>query len=111
MKNAVDSARSFYLNNNPCTCDQNPLSTEDGDKQPSISVFPNPGNETVNIICGLNSTGALVEFIDVTGKTLISTQVLSGNSTIVNTANLESGVYLIRVTTASGASSIRFVRN
>lgn len=111
MKNAVDSARSFYLNNNPCTCDQNPLSVGGDFKQPSISVFPNPGNETVNIICGLNSAGALVEFIDVTGKTLISTQMLSGNSTIVNTANLESGVYLIRVTTASGASSIRFVRN
>lgn len=110
MQNAADSAYAFYQNNNPCTCDENPLSVQSQESS-LVGIYPNPVNESVNIICGDNSTGAVVEILDVNGKVVKTTDVLSGNSVVVNTSDLPGGVYFVRVNKGSVVLTGKFVRN
>lgn len=110
MRFAADSAYSFYQNNNPCTCDENPLNVQ-SHQSSLVGIYPNPANESVNIICGENSTGSTVEIVDVNGKVVKTATVLSGNSVVVNTEDLAAGVYFVRVNKGSVVLSGRFIRN
>ncbi|HTF06487.1 MAG TPA: T9SS type A sorting domain-containing protein [Bacteroidia bacterium] len=110
MQNATDSANVFYAQNNPCTCDENTVGIQSHSSE-TIGLYPNPANESINIICGDNSTGSTVEIIDVNGKVVKTAMVLSGNSVIVNTSNLAAGVYFVRVNKGSVVLMSKFVRN
>lgn len=110
MSRAADSSRVFYQSNNPCTCDENPLSVQ----APSSSVagiYPNPATESINIICGDNATGSVVELLDVNGRVVKTTTVLSGNSVMVATDDLAPGVYFVRVNKGSVVLTGKFIRN
>lgn len=109
MQNAADSVNIFYLQNNPCTCDENPLGVNSTESE-TISIYPNPARESINIICGENSVGSTVEVIDMHGKVVVQTTVLSGNSVAINTTNLTSGVYFVRVNNGSVVLTSKFVR-
>ena len=109
MRNAADSARTFYSQNNPCSCDASTVGIEEQNAQ-TISVYPNPAGESLNIICGENATGSIVEIINLNGQVVLQGAVLSGNSVIFNTGNLASGVYLIRVQKESVVLTTRFVK-
>ncbi len=109
MQNAADSAHAFYAQNNPCTCDENPLAVNSVQEQ-SISIYPNPAGESINIICGDNSVGSIIEILDINGKVVKQTSVLSGNSVIVNTSDLAAGVYFVRINKGSVVLTSKFIR-
>jgi hypothetical protein len=60
----------------------------------SVSVYPNPANEVVNINFILQNKYSYISFFDVTGKTVLKTTVEAqkGNC-IINTSTIISGVY------------------
>lgn len=109
MQSAADSAYNFYLNNNPCSCDENPLSVNE-QQISSVGIYPNPATESINIICGDNSVGSAIEILDVNGKVVKTATVLSGNSSIINTSDLAPGVYFVRVNKGSVVLTGKFIR-
>lgn len=110
MQVAADNAHAFYATNNPCSCDENPLSVSEP-QQSVVGIYPNPATDNINIVCGDNSTGAYVEIVDVNGKVVSTTTVLSGNSVMISTSDLSSGVYFVRVNKGSSVLTGRFVKN
>lgn len=110
MQNASDSAAAFYAQNNPCTCDENTVGIAPHESA-AVGLYPNPATESVNIICGDNSTGALVEIFDVNGQVIIAQKVVSGNSVVIGTTELPVGVYFVRVTKEAKVLSGKFIRN
>ena len=68
----------------------------------SLSVYPNPANEALNISFKANG-GADVSISDIVGNKVFSTTAGSGENNIpVNTSNLPSGMYLLTIVTDNG---------
>ena len=63
------------------------------------SAYPNPANSELNITMSENATSVAVISMD--GK-VVASQEVNGNSTIINVANLNSGVYFYEVTAENG---------
>lgn len=110
MQNAADSAASFYTQNNPCDCDINTTGIAE-QQDATVGVYPNPATDNINIVCGDNSAGARIEIVDVNGKVVKTTTVLSGNSVMINTSDLSAGVYFVRVNKDATVLTGRFVKN
>lgn len=110
MQNAADSAAAFYTQNNPCDCDVNTTGIAE-QQDATVGVYPNPATDNINIVCGDNSAGARVEIVDVNGKVVKTTTVLSGNSVMINTSDLSAGVYFVRVNKDAAVLTGRFVKN
>lgn len=71
-----------------------------------ISFYPNPATEVLNITANNIRT---IEVINMMGAIVISTSG-SGNSHTLDISNLSSGLHFIRVTTETGVSVGRFIK-
>ena len=76
-----------------------------------INIFPNPANSVVNVtVSGIKTLPVHVAIFDVIGREVYSKTV---NSNVVNEriniADLNSGVYFIKVSNAQGSKTMRFV--
>lgn len=69
-----------------------------------IVVYPNPVEDVIYI-----QSDAIIENVIV--YDLYGRVITSGNSTTISAAELETGVYLLTVETASGSKTMRFVKN
>ena len=77
----------------------------------SVSLYPNPANDVVNVQCTMNNvqlTGELSMF-DVYGK-LLQIVPITSEITPVNVSGLADGMYFVRVTTEAGAVTKTFVK-
>jgi len=71
-----------------------------------LSVYPNPGRNTLNIHTALQN--ACVEVYDLSGK-LIFNHEITGSITSINTENWPAGVYIWKVyTNQAGPSTLRW---
>jgi hypothetical protein len=78
----------------------------------SVTLYPNPAKEVVNVECTMQHAGYAIEAVevyDVYGK-LVNTVEVNGNPIRINIANLADGMYFVRVTTDAGAVTKRFVK-
>ncbi len=77
-----------------------------------LNVYPNPGTSSVVLNMNNGWNGFQITFAGVDGKeiALTSTQK-SANELEYNTNSLVSGVYFIRLTSASGTALVRWVKN
>jgi N-acetylneuraminic acid mutarotase len=71
-----------------------------------INIFPNPTNDIITIESPLNSN---IELISLTGQVLKS---FNSNVTkqLINIANLENGVYIIKAKTDKGIAIMKFTK-
>jgi hypothetical protein len=69
----------------------------------SISVYPNPASEILNISTKYNIQN--VEIFDILGKTVIRSE----NSEQINVSNLQAGIYLVKVFTDKGKITKKIV--
>ena len=83
-----------------------PLSTQE-EIEGSLLVFPNPAQEELFIDASTNLLGSRYDVFDVQGKKVIS-GVLKSNS--LNVSSLESGNYILRLTTDQGALESKFYK-
>jgi hypothetical protein len=68
------------------------------DTEDAFIIYPNPGNQTLNVQTGLNSTGT-IEIIDMTGRQIDIKHIHKGDNKITfATENLKPGMYYIRFT-------------
>ena len=80
----------------------------------SLSIFPNPANNNLNINYISNEEGLLnICIIDLTGRTVLrlSKDVVNGNNSIedIDISNLNKGIYFIEATNGSERELKRFV--
>ena len=78
----------------------------------SVTLFPNPAKEVINVECTMNNVQFEVETVevyDVYGK-LVNTVAVNENPIRINVSNLADGMYFVRVTTEKGAVTKRFVK-
>ena len=75
----------------------------DGTEIPSVSIYPNPVNDMLNIAA---QELRRVDILDMNGRT-----VMSGTDTQVNVSTLAAGMYIARVTTETGVTLKKVVKN
>ncbi len=73
----------------------------------SISIFPNPANDFLNINSELNIES--ISIFDISGKEVINIKSASNNNEI-NVSNLKSGVYFVRIINEEGIYQTKFVK-
>ena len=80
----------------------------------SITLYPNPSNDVVNVQCTMNNVQLKgIEVIDVYGKvvrTVVGANNYSPMQTRINVSDLAAGMYFVRVTTDAGAVTKTFVK-
>ena len=70
--------------------------------EPTVSLYPNPSNELININFDEDQLSKL-ELYDITGKLLFKKE-LNTNTFALNIANYPSGTYLVKVYNQNNAS-------
>ncbi|MCW5907932.1 MAG: T9SS type A sorting domain-containing protein [Chitinophagales bacterium] len=68
----------------------------------TISVYPNPASDIINIAADVNLAGYTFEVMDVTGK-VVTAATLTGETSTVNISELTKGNYIYRITDKSNA--------
>jgi hypothetical protein len=72
---------------------------------PSVSIYPNPATDIVNIVVG--SGNANVSLSSVTGAVVASA---TGSGTVsLNTSNVPAGLYVVSVSSATGVTTAKVV--
>lgn len=90
------SGRWEFLNGNVPILGDNDLIV------PTVSLYPNPSNELINISFGEDQLSKL-ELYDITGKLLFKKE-LNANTYALNIANYPLGTYLVKVYNQNNAS-------
>ncbi|MCS6934068.1 MAG: T9SS type A sorting domain-containing protein [Chitinophagales bacterium] len=81
----------------------------DAHKVRSISVFPNPANNQINVLMPGKVKHALLHITDLQGREVERYEVLTSN-TFVDVTHLTNGTYLLRLATDSGVYTTRFLK-
>jgi hypothetical protein len=80
----------------------------------SISLYPNPAKDVVNVQCALNDVQVrAIEVFDVYGKVVRTVETLHATSlqtAQINVSDFAAGMYFVRVTTEQGAVTKSFVK-
>ena len=81
----------------------------------SVSLYPNPAKEVVNVQCTMNNVqwdGATVEVLDVYGKVVrdVETRCTTSLQTRINVSGLADGMYFVRVSTDRGVVTKTFLK-
>lgn len=86
------------------------LSIIDFSKKP-ISIYPNPVSTTLNIPKHIKVLNSKIKIIDTFGKVL-NEYIVVENSTEINVANLNTGIYFLQFTELNGSKSVvKFIKN
>ena len=89
---------------------------EDNQLAESVSVYPNPATEVINVECRMKNEEWAVthmEVYDVYGKVIRTAETLRATSpqtAQINVSGLAAGMYFVRVTTDQGVVTKRFVK-
>jgi hypothetical protein len=84
----------------------NTLSTEDiNQTQNVVKLYPNPVNDILNISVSDNLAIASVEIKDINGRTILTT-----TETSINTSQLQSGLYVIAISTGEDTVIKKFIK-
>lgn len=89
------------------------LSNEDKESSPAVAmnIYPNPGNNVITVKSALLA-GANYEVYDLTGKILLRGSLPNSNASSINIENLDSGMYLLKITTNQGQTATeKFIKN
>ena len=80
----------------------------------TLAVFPNPFNQQITIQ-GLSATAYNIYVTDITGRNLLTFNHVfadgGGNATINLSSIQTAGIYFVRVYNATGAATVKVVRN
>ncbi|CAM4263743.1 RCC1 domain-containing protein [Flavobacterium terrigena] len=83
------------------------LSSEDFSDLTSFSVYPNPANDFISIKNDSNLSIEFISIIDLTGKKVFEQK---GNISSINVQQLESGLYIIQITSEGKSHLSKFIK-
>jgi hypothetical protein len=92
----------FNLEGGPCF-----VGVNEKEELTAFSVYPNPANEIVTISAKQNVTAYTV--FDITGKVVATRRNIATPTVRIDVDQMNAGVYLIAVETASGKTTQRLV--
>ena len=72
-----------------------------------LNVYPNPASDVINVSVN-KAVDATISIIDVTGK-VVKTSALNGMTTALNTSDLTSGIYHVKITDGASTSTQKVV--
>lgn len=81
------------------------LSTNDFELNNSISVFPNPVKDILNVSSTDNATVTSLKIYDLQGKLIAET-----TNNYMNTSNLSAGLYVVKIVTDQGQLTKKFIK-
>ena len=112
--NYLDDITLSYTDNtrNAATNDNNSNGTGIGHLLESVSVYPNPTRDFINVQCTMNNVHCSgIEMIDVYGNVVYMVGASDTCAPVrINVSNLAAGMYFVRVTTDQGAVTKTFVK-
>ena len=77
----------------------------------SLSIYPNPTTNNATLSISNLNEEATVVLCDMQGRTISSEKVSAGiKVATLNTANLESGIYYVRVITANSTRTEKLIK-
>ena len=71
-----------------------------------LSVYPNPVTDILKIANANNLSNASFSIVDILGKTVVQSKAL--NNDAIDVSNLNSGVYILSVSSEEGAKQFKF---
>jgi hypothetical protein len=77
-------------------------------KKLDVSVYPNPATENIFVSLNSNVKTAQVIISNLSGKTLISTEVTADNK--LDVSSLPMGMYLLTIATNNGSETVKFIK-
>lgn len=78
----------------------------------TLNVYPNPGNGLFNLdLSGLNTTDIRIDVYAANGQLIDGHVELNGNAAQLDLSSAVAGVYLVRVSTATGIHTARITLN
>jgi subtilisin-like proprotein convertase family protein len=75
-----------------------------------VSVYPNPVNNQLTVSGLTNDIVATLTITDITGKTVRNPTISSVNQQTIDVSNLSTGVYFLKISSALGTKTIKFVK-
>lgn len=73
-----------------------------------VSVYPNPASENIFILLNSNVKSAQISISNLSGKTLINTEITADNK--IDVSGLPMGMYLLTIATANGSETVKFIK-
>lgn len=108
--NPPDGYNVWYTPNVTLFFSTGEMSVIDGDLNSfSLSVYPNPATEILNIKTNNDETILEVQLINSLGQVL-SKKSLNAKETVINVQGLKAGFYLAQVRTANGVITKKFIK-
>ncbi len=80
-----------------------------GEKENSVSVYPNPASNYVIVSKGSNSN-AHINILNANGA-VVKQMITNNNQTKIDVTNIPTGVYMIQVQEAGNVSTLKFIKN
>ncbi len=80
---------------------------DENESTPLINLYPNPAQSSITIESDQDVI-TKIEILDMTGRMVMRPQ--SNEFTNLNISHLENGVYFVRVTTTTGMTTLRFIK-
>ncbi len=74
-----------------------------------VSIYPNPTQEQVLVFIPENSSESTILLFDISGKKMMELKSAE-TKTIINTANLSKGMYMLHVETLSGSKKMKLLK-
>jgi hypothetical protein len=81
-----------------CEACENSVGVEDLNIGSSLSLYPNPSNDILNVRMDNSNENYSITLTDMLGKSVMSTTLRGSELTTINTSNLSEGLYLMTVT-------------
>lgn len=77
-----------------------------------LSLYPNPSNETVNLVHPMADTNSVIDIFDSTGKLILSSTAAMGTSnTNINISHIAANVYFLQFKKGGNKSILKFIKN
>lgn len=76
-----------------------------------FSVYPNPGNEIVNIESSESNSLKEISLIDLNGRTIKNYKFSNLTQTKLDVSDVNSGIYLLNIVSDNGTSVEKFIKN
>lgn len=85
-----------------------PLAIEDNGIETSISMYPNPAIDHINIVT--NKEISSVEVFNVLGQSVLQFDEVLDGTPKIDVSKLQTGTYLTTITTESGTQTLQFIK-
>ena len=108
LREKLDSLRNFYNNSLEYTFDSSLISKMCNDRSLTINVYPNPASDKLFVFVK-DSRLEVIEVFDLLGRRISNYQNINECHFLLELDKIESGIYILRISTEDTISSKRIV--